>query len=133
MARRYEIARTTFDQNDRNGWAANLEIGFTSFRRFTYNKRRLETRKVQPNTRRMGQYKVQKFKETLKAMEPGLAMFIVHSSDVTDEFKQISGSGGSRYADMLSMMSPELKAYIQSEGIILTTWREALERRKKVK
>ncbi|RFS18182.1 polysaccharide deacetylase family protein [Emticicia sp. C21] len=80
-----------------------------------------------------GRYKAQKFIETLKSMQPGVAMLIVHSSDITDEFKQISGSGGSRYADMLSMMSPELKAYIESEGIILTTFRELLERRKKVK
>ena len=80
-----------------------------------------------------GKYKAQKFIETLKSMQPGVAMMIVHSSDITDEFKQISGSGGSRYADMLSMMSPELKAYIESEGIILTTFRELLERRKKVK
>ena len=66
-------------------------------------------------------------------MQPGVAMLIVHSSDITDAFKYISGSGGSRYADMLSMMSPELKAYIESEGIILTTFRELMERRKKVK
>lgn len=80
-----------------------------------------------------GKYKAQKFIETLKNMQPGVAMLIVHSSDITDAFQHISGSGGSRYADMHSMMSPELKAYIESEGIILTTFRELAERRKKVK
>jgi hypothetical protein len=78
-------------------------------------------------------YKVQQFKEVIKNMQPGVAMFIVHSSDITDDFKYISASGSSRYADMLSMMDPELKAYIQSEGIILTTWREMMQRRKQVK
>lgn len=86
-----------------------------------------------PSPEEWGKYKAQQFIETLNAMQPGLAMFIVHSSDITDAFKYISASGGSRYADMLSMMSPELKAYIQSKGIILTTWREVMERRKKVK
>ncbi|AEI46497.1 polysaccharide deacetylase family protein [Runella slithyformis] len=89
--------------------------------------------KPNPTPEEWGRYKAQKFIETLNNMQPGLAMFIVHSSDVTDAFKHISASGGSRYADMLSMMNPELKAYIQSQGIILTTWREVMERRKKVK
>lgn len=80
-----------------------------------------------------GKYKAQKWIEALGNMQPGVAMLIVHSSDITEEFKQISGSGGSRYADMLSMMDPELKAYIKSQGIVLTTWRELLERRKKIK
>ncbi|MBA4848909.1 polysaccharide deacetylase family protein [Emticicia sp. BO119] len=80
-----------------------------------------------------GKYKAQKFIETLKNMQPGVAMMIVHSSDITDEFKHISASGGSRLADMLAMTNPELKAYIDSEGIILTTFRELMERRKNVK
>ncbi|MEP7259170.1 MAG: polysaccharide deacetylase family protein [Flavitalea sp.] len=78
-------------------------------------------------------FKVQQFIASLKTMQPGLAMIIVHSSDITDTFRQISASGGSRYADMMSMMDPELKAYIKKEGIILTTWREVMERRQKVK
>jgi len=80
-----------------------------------------------------GKYKAEKFKETLTKMQPGVAMMIVHSSDITDAFKHISGSGGSRYADMLAMLDPDLKAYIKSEGIILTTWTEMMERRKKIK
>ncbi|NIJ51275.1 polysaccharide deacetylase family protein [Dyadobacter arcticus] len=80
-----------------------------------------------------GKYKVQKLKEMLGRMQPGVAMIIVHSSDVTEEFKYISGSGGSRYADMLSMMDKDLKDFIKSEGIIQTTWTEMLERRKKAK
>ena len=81
-------------------------------------------------------YKVKKFKEALRHMQPGVAMFIVHSTDLgagMGEFGHISGSGGSRYADMQAMMDPELRAYIRSEGIILTTWRELMERRRQVK
>jgi hypothetical protein len=78
-------------------------------------------------------FKVQKMIQLLKDMQPGLIMVIVHSTDITDSFDHISGSGGSRYADMMTMMDPELKEYITKQGIILTTWREVMERRMKVK
>jgi predicted glycoside hydrolase/deacetylase ChbG (UPF0249 family) len=81
----------------------------------------------------LGAYKVQKCKELLMTMEPGLAMVIVHSIGDRNTFDRISGSGKSRYADMLAMTSPELKAFIEEEGIILTTWQELMERRKNVK
>ena len=60
-------------------------------------------------------------------------MVIVHSIGDRNTFDRISGSGKSRYADMLAMTSPELKAFIEEEGIILTTWQELMERRKNVK
>jgi len=85
--------------------------------------------KVSPEA--YAKFKVQKFEEAIDSMQPGVAMFIVHSSVVTDDFRQISGSGDSRNADMLSMMDPELKDYIRRKGIILTTWREMMERRQK--
>ena len=43
-------------------------------------------------------------------------MVIVHSTDIGDTFNQISGSGGSRYADMMAMMDPELKDLHQETG-----------------
>ena len=60
-------------------------------------------------------------------------MFIVHCNDQNETFKYISSTGGTRYADMLAMMDPELKAFMESEGIILTTWRELMQRRMQVK
>ena len=78
-------------------------------------------------------YKVAKFEETIENMQPGVAMYIVHSTVVTDDFRHISGSGDSRNADMLSMMDPEFKTWLQSKGIILTTWRELMQRREQVK
>jgi predicted glycoside hydrolase/deacetylase ChbG (UPF0249 family) len=80
-----------------------------------------------------GKYKAKQFMDVMDRMEPGVAMLIVHSSDITDTFQHISGSGGSRQADMLSMMDKELKKYIEKNGIILTTFRELMERRQKVK
>nr|WP_052353477.1 polysaccharide deacetylase family protein [Dyadobacter tibetensis] len=86
-----------------------------------------------PTPEAWGKYKAQQWIKVMERMQPGVAMFIVHSSDITDVFQHISASGGSRYADLLSMLDPELKAYIQKNNIVLTTWRELLERRKKSK
>ena len=80
-----------------------------------------------------GKYKAEQCIRILEEMEPGLAMVIVHSSERSDIFQYISGSGGSRYADMLAMIDPSLKTYIEKEGIILTTWREVMQRRQQVK
>ncbi|MDO8966066.1 polysaccharide deacetylase family protein [Algoriphagus sp.] len=78
----------------------------------------------------LGKYKVGQFKRILHKMEPGLAMIIIHSIEYSDFFKRFSGSGDSRYGDLLAMTDPDLKAFIEQEGIILTTWREVMERRK---
>ena len=78
-------------------------------------------------------YKVRMFEETIGQMEPGVAMYIVHSTVVSDDFRHISNSGDSRNADMLAMMDPGFKDWLASNGIILTTWRELMKRRKLVK
>ena len=73
--------------------------------------------------------KVQKFMEAFEQMQPGVAMFIVHCTDITEVFPQISGSGFSRKGDLLAMMDPRLKAYIEKNNIKMTTWRELKSRR----
>ena len=78
------------------------------------------------------QYKVEQFKRILNKMQPGLAMIIVHSTTHNENFDTISGSGRSRQADLDAMVSPDLKAFIEKNGIILTTWREVMERRQKI-
>lgn len=76
-------------------------------------------------------FKVKKLEETIGQMDPGVVMVIVHSTVLSDDFRHISGSGESRNADMMLMMDPELKIWLKSNGIILTTWRELMQRRKK--
>ncbi len=78
------------------------------------------------------QYKVEQFKRILDKMQPGLAMIIVHSTTHNENFDHISGSGKSRQADLDAMRSPELKSFIEENGIVLTTWREVMERRQKI-
>ncbi|GAB4042109.1 polysaccharide deacetylase family protein [Spirosoma jeollabukense] len=75
-------------------------------------------------------FKTQKFIELLNSTKPGLTYIIMHCTAPTPTFDQISSSGQSRKGDMLGMMAPALKAFVEKEGIIVTTWRELMERRK---
>ncbi len=74
-------------------------------------------------------YKTGKYIEGLKNTRPGLTMMIMHCTHQTEVFEHISDSGVTREGDLLAMIDPELKAYIEKEGIILTTWREVMKRR----
>jgi chitin disaccharide deacetylase len=74
-----------------------------------------------------------KYIEALKNLKPGLTMVIMHCTAPTEVFKHISGSGDVRKADLKAMLDPALKKFIEQEGIILTTWREAMQRRASVK
>lgn len=77
-------------------------------------------------------YYTEKYIETIGELEPGLTMVIMHCTQPSEIFSEISGSGDRRRADMLAMMDPRLKNYLEEEGVILTTWREVMERRQKI-
>lgn len=81
----------------------------------------------------MQQYKTGKYIEAITKLKPGLTMVIMHCTIHTEVFPQISDSWPTREGDYLAMIDPELRKYIEKEGIILTTWREAMQRRQKVK
>jgi len=70
---------------------------------------------------------------TIKDLKPGLTMVIMHCTAPSEVFSHISGSGLVRKGDLLAMTDPAFKKFLQSEGIILTTWREVQERRSKLK
>lgn len=67
--------------------------------------------------------------ETIRALKPGLTMVIMHCTAPSEVFGYIASSGRVRKADMLAMMDPAFKKFLQDERIILTTWREVKERR----
>jgi len=78
-------------------------------------------------------YKTEKYINAIKNIKPGLTMVIMHCTIHTEVFPHISDSNTTREGDFLAMIDPELRKYIEKEGIILTTWREAMQRRSKVK
>ena len=78
-------------------------------------------------------YKTEKYINAIKNIKPGLTMVIIHCTIHTEVFPHISDSNTTREGDFLAMIDPELRKYIEKEGIILTTWREAMQRRLKVK
>jgi len=78
-------------------------------------------------------YKTDKYINAINNIKPGLTMVIMHCTIHSEIFPKISDSFTTREGDFLAMIDPELKKYIEKEGIILTTWREAMQRRQKVK
>ena len=87
---------------------------------------------VQPTTENLRKYKTQFYIDALKSLQPGITYVIMHCIKPTQVFPYISDSGPIREADFLAMTNPELKKYIEKEGIILMTMRELMERREKV-
>lgn len=73
------------------------------------------------------------YMKALDSLKPGITMVIMHCTNPTEVFPYISNSGITREGDLLAMLNPDLKKYIQTQGIILTTWRELMERRTKLK
>ena len=73
-------------------------------------------------------YYINSFKE----LKPGVTMVIMHCTNPSEVFGKISDSGIIRKADLLAMLSPAFKKYITDNKIILTTWRELMERRNKI-
>ena len=88
---------------------------------------------VKPTSENLRKYKTQFYIDALKSLQPGITYVIMHCIKPTEVFPYISDSGPIREADFLAMTNPELKKFIEKEGIILTTMRELMERRAKLK
>jgi predicted glycoside hydrolase/deacetylase ChbG (UPF0249 family) len=77
-------------------------------------------------------FKTKKYEEAFAAMKPGITYLIMHCTQPSSIFRRISATGPERKGDMLAMMDPALKKFIDSEHIILVTWKELSARRKKL-
>jgi predicted glycoside hydrolase/deacetylase ChbG (UPF0249 family) len=73
--------------------------------------------------------KVERYSAALRAMPPGVTMIILHATETSETFPFISDSGPTRQGDLDAMVDPRLRRVIEEEGILLTTWRELMERR----
>jgi chitin disaccharide deacetylase len=102
-------------------WAAGLPV-LDDLHNTTYNWQ-------PPKGTHKSNYKTAQYIAALKELKPGLTMLIMHCTEPTEVFKQISDSGPSRKADLEAMLDPAFKKALQKEGIILTTWRELKKRR----
>ena len=78
-------------------------------------------------------YKTGKYIDLLTAAKPGLTYIIMHCTAPSEVFSQITSSGPTRKGDLLAITDPALRAFVEKEGIIVTTWRELAERRAKAK
>lgn len=81
---------------------------------------------------KLQRFKTGKYLTALKQLQPGVTMMIMHCTAPTEVFEHISASGAVRKGDLLTMMNPVFKKALEDEHIILTTWRELMERRQKV-
>ncbi len=67
--------------------------------------------------------------ERLRNLKPGVTQFIVHCTDPSEVFADISSSGPNRWSDVEVLIDPEVRKVLGEEGIILSDWRELKERR----
>ncbi|HVR30487.1 MAG TPA: polysaccharide deacetylase family protein [Thermoanaerobaculia bacterium] len=74
--------------------------------------------------------KVERYAAALREMEPGVTMIILHATETSETFPFISNSGPTRQGDLDAMLDARLRTVIEQEGILLTTWRELMERRR---
>ena len=88
---------------------------------------------TQPTTGPEYEQRKQQLFQLLTEMKPGITQIIVHCTAPTEVFARISGSGKARAAELRLMLDPEVRAFLQKEGIVLTTWRELKQRRAKAK
>jgi len=77
------------------------------------------------------QWRVERYEKTLEELKPGLTMVIMHCTAPTEVFARITASGDVRKSDMLAMLDPGFQQFLKDKGFIITTWKEAGERRKK--
>lgn len=72
--------------------------------------------------------KCNKFYEQIRQLEPGLTELIFHPSTETEGLKHITGSWQQRSWEAIMFSDPEVKQFLEREGIIFTNWKEIMKR-----
>jgi hypothetical protein len=88
---------------------------------------------IAKNDAALTKWRVDLYEKTMMKLKPGLTMVIMHCTDPSSIFPEISDSGDKRKADMMAMLDPGFKKFLKDNGFILTTWHELMQRRKNVK
>jgi predicted glycoside hydrolase/deacetylase ChbG (UPF0249 family) len=84
---------------------------------------------TQPTNAEEYEGRKQQLTKLLADMKPGITQIIVHCTAPTEVFARISGSGKAREAELRLMLDPNIRSFIQDNGIVLTNWRELKRRR----
>jgi chitin disaccharide deacetylase len=79
--------------------------------------------------KKLDEWRTAKYIDALDILQPGVTMMIMHCTNASPAFDHISDSGPLRRGDMLAMLNPAFKKALHDKGIILTTWRELMQRR----
>lgn len=111
-------------------WNAGLPV-LDDLHNFSYDWKIPDS--IANNDNKLRDFKTEKYIAALKLLQPGLTMMIMHCTDPSENFKYISDTGPLRKADLLAMLDPRFKKALKDNGVILTTWKELMERRKKIK
>ncbi len=77
--------------------------------------------------------KTDQYIDAVHNLKPGVTMMIMHCTRPTEVFDKISSSSTVRLGDLNAMLDPRLRKAIEDEKIVLTTWRELMQRRKALK
>lgn len=85
---------------------------------------------TKPTTARDYEQRKRELIALLRDMKPGVTQIIVHCTAPTEAFAHISGTGEARAAELRLMTDPDIRAFIDEQGIVLTNWREIHERRR---
>lgn len=72
--------------------------------------------------------KIEKFKQLIKSLPPGLTEIIFHPSVDTENLKSITGSWQQRVWEYKMFGDPDLIKFFKEEGIIFTNWKEIMKR-----
>jgi len=88
---------------------------------------------VSPTAEHIRKHKTAFYKQAIRDIRPGITYVIMHCNKPSEHFENISDSKLIREGDFLAMTDPELRAFVEKEGVILTTMRELMSRRQSVK
>jgi hypothetical protein len=125
-----DAAMNQFRNLGKNLWAAGLPV-LDDLHNFSYDWKTPDS--VARDDKKLARWRTALYIDALKMLQPGVTMMIMHCTDAGDHFARISDSWALRRGDMLAMMDPAFKKALQDQHIILTTWRELMQRRQAVK
>ncbi|WP_020529641.1 polysaccharide deacetylase family protein [Flexithrix dorotheae] len=72
--------------------------------------------------------KIQKFKDLILSLKPGITEIIFHPSVETENLKTITNSWQQRVWEAKMFSDPDLIKFFEQEGILFTNWKEIMER-----